>query len=34
MPVMVNWSFIGGGDIPKNCSQQDFKAGVWWKYPH
>ena len=30
MPVLVNWKFIGGGDIPKNCTQQNFKAGVWW----
>lgn len=32
MPVFDEgkWNYIGGGDVPNKCNQQDFKAGVWW----
>lgn len=37
MPVLDSrfHFIIGSGDIPDNCTQQDFKAGIWWhQSPH
>ncbi|MBP5231847.1 MAG: prepilin-type N-terminal cleavage/methylation domain-containing protein [Planctomycetes bacterium] len=30
MPAFDGSNYIGGGDVPNKCNQQDFKAGVWW----